>query len=89
MCRTFLKSQIEKDLEEVVAPGGVEAFVFDTVFWKEIVFQEAQCGAAEQAEGRSRVAFAEAGLIHLERRVQLPDEHGREGGIVVGESFGG
>ena len=68
-----MKSRTEEDLQEIVlVAGGDESFVFDTDFVGEVVFEQAQSGSAEQAEVGGGVTFAEAGLIFLERHVELP-----------------
>ena len=52
--------------------GGVEAFVFDSELLRVVVFEQAQRGAAKQAEVGGGVTFAQVGLIFLERHIELP-----------------
>ena len=68
-----LKLRFEEDLQKVVVvPSGVEAFVFDSELLGVVVLEQAQRGAAEQAEVAGGVAFAEAGLVFLKGHVELP-----------------
>ncbi len=71
--RLHHKSCSEQDFFEVVfVPAGGEAFVLDADLAVWFVLQQAQRGAAEDAEVGVGVAFADAALVFLKRHVELP-----------------
>ena len=71
--RLHHKSFTQQNFFEVaVVPTGGEAFIFDADFECRLIFEQAQCGPAENAEVRVGVALAEAALIFLKRDVELP-----------------
>ena len=55
-----------------MVPAGREAFVLQADLQGAVVFQQAQRGAAEDAEVGIGVALAKAGLVLAKRHVELP-----------------